>query len=132
GVLVVGDGVVGLGERGVRVGEAGAICVAVSGAGWVLTAPTAGFFARACVVGLAGLVGPLLYLRRASRVVALIVILVGGVWGTARFLDQHAAVFSSLEVALGRESADAYLARQLDHFDAAGRVQERLPPDARL
>ena len=48
------------------------------------------------------------------------------------FLDQHAAVFSSLQVALGRESADAYLSRQLDHFAAARFVQERLPPDARL
>jgi len=124
--------VVGLSERGRRLGDAAAIFVALSGAGWVLTSPTTRFFAPAFVVGLAGLVGTLLYLRRAGRVVALIVILVGGVWGTARFLDQHAAVFSSLEVALGRESADAYLARQLDHFAAARFVQERLPPDARL
>src|SRR5437867_6585420 len=124
--------VVGLSERGRRLGDAAAIFVALSGAGWVLTSPTTRFFAPAFVVSLAGLVGTLLYLRRAGRVVALIVILVGGVWGTARFLDQHAAVFSSLEVALGRESADAYLARQLDHFAAARFVQERLPPDARL
>src|SRR3989442_54993 len=124
--------VVGLSERGRRLGDAAAIFVALSGAGWVLTSPTTRFFAPAFVVGLAGLVGTLLYLRRAGRVVALIVILVGGVWGTARFLDQHAAVFSSLEVALGRESADAYLARRLDHFAAARFVQERLPPDARL
>ena len=124
--------VVGLSERGRRLGDAAAIFVALSGAGWVLTSPTTRFFAPAFVVGLAGLVGTLLYLRRAGRVVALIIILVGGVWGTARFLDQHAAVFSSLEVALGRESADAYLTRQLDHFAAARFVQERLPPDARL
>src|SRR5439155_361408 len=120
------------GERVRRLGDAAAIFVALSGAGWVLTSPTIRFFAPAFVVGLAGLVGTLLYLRRAGRMVALIVILVGGVWGTARFLDQHAAVFSSLQVALGRESADAYLSRQLDHFAAARFVQERLPPDARL
>src|SRR3989441_2552521 len=121
--------VVGLSERGRRLGDAAAIFVALSGAGWVLTSPTTRFFAPAFVVGLAGLGGAPLYLRRAGRMVALIVILVGGVWGTARFLDQHAAVFSSLEVAPGRESADAYLARRLDHFAAARFVQERLPPD---
>lgn len=131
-VLPIISRVVGLGERGRRLGDAAVVFVALSGAGWVLTSPTTRFFAPAFVVGLAGLVGALLYLRRAGRVVALIVILVGGVCGTARFLDQHVAVFSSLEVALGRESADAYLARQLDHFAAARFVQDRLPPDARL
>jgi len=70
--------VVGLSERGRRLGDAAAIFVALSGAGWVLTSPTTRFFAPAFVVGLAGLVGTLLYLRRAGRVVALIVILVGG------------------------------------------------------
>jgi len=124
--------VIRLGEHGRRLGDAAAIFVALSGAGWILTSPTTRFFAPAFVVSLAGLVGTLLYLRRAGRGVALIVILVGGVWGTARFLEQHAAVFSSREVALGRESANAYLARQLDHFAAARFVRESLPPDARL
>ncbi len=122
----------GVGERERWLGDALSVFILVAGAGWIITSPTTRFFAPAFVVGLAGLVGVLLRLRQARQAIALLLLLALGVWGTFRFLDQHTSVFSSWNVALGREKADDYLARQLDHFTAARFVRENLPPDARL
>jgi hypothetical protein len=47
-------------------------------------------------------------------------------------VTQHSQVFSAYDVALGREGAEAYLARQLDHFDAARFVRENVTVRARL
>jgi hypothetical protein len=114
------------------VSDAVAVFTLVAGAGWVITSPTTRFFAPAFAVCLAGLVAALLSLKQAAQAMALLLLLAAGAWGTFQFLDQHAAAFSSWNVALGREQADDYRARQLDHFAAARFVRENLPPDARL
>jgi hypothetical protein len=124
--------VAGAGARGRRLADAAAVFVLVAGAGWIITSPTTRFFAPAFVIGLAGLCGALLQLGRFRLTVVVVLMVAGGVWGGHRFLNQHAAVFSTTDVAMGRERADAYLARQVDHYAAARFVRERLSQDARL
>ena len=121
-----------IGARARRLGDAAAIMVLVAGAAWVSTSPTTRFFAPALVIGLAALSGAVLCLGRMGPVIAIVVLLALGGWGTVRFIDQHSFVFSSYEVALGRERADDYLARRIDHFAAARFVRETLPSRARL
>ncbi len=124
--------VAGGGAHGRRLADAAAVFVLVAGASWIITSPTTRFFAPAFVIGLTGLCGVLLQLGRVRLAVVVVLMVACGIWGGHRFLDQHAAAFSSTDVALGREEADAYLARQLDHYAAARFVRERLPQDARL
>jgi hypothetical protein len=78
------------------------------------------------------LAGGAAHLGRASQRAALIVVCVLGIWGAARFVEEHAANFSSYQVALGRERGADYLGRMLDHYGAAQFVRETLPADARL
>ncbi len=104
----------------------------VASAGWMLTSTTGRFFAPALVIGLAVLVGAALRLGPRLHVPLLVVILAAAGWGTAQFIRQHSAVFASLDVALGRESAASYLARRLGHYPAARFVQDHLPEDAHL
>lgn len=115
-----------------RQADATAVFVLLSGAGWVLTSTTTRFFAPAWVLGLAVVAGGLLHLNKTGQVMVMLVVLTTGIEGTWRFLEQHEAVFSSHDVALGRERAEEYLARRLDHFSAAQFVREKLPGDARL
>ena len=115
-----------------RLSDAAASFILVAGIGWVLTSTTARFFAPALIVSLAVLAGALLHLRGVSRALAIVVLLTAGVWGAGRFIEQQAAVFSSTNVALGRETAEDYLVRRLDHFPAARFVREQLPAHARL
>lgn len=118
--------------RGRRLSDAAASFILVAGIGWVLTSTTARFFAPALVVSLAVLAGALLHLGRVSRALAIVALLTAGVWGAWRFIEQHAAVFSSTNIALGRETAEDYLVRRLDHFPAAIFVRKQLPAHARL
>ncbi len=104
----------------------------VAGGAWLFTSTTARFFAPALTAALALLAGAALRLGPKSQVVAMAMLLAAAGWGTTRFVDQHTVVFSSLQVALGDEPADRYLARQLDHYAAARFVQNELPEDAYL
>jgi hypothetical protein len=113
-------------------GNAAAVFVLVVGAGWVMTTPTARFFAPAFLLGLAVLAGLCVQFRKTAQGFALVLLLAAGVGGAWQFIKQHTAVFSSVNVALGREKGDAYLARVLDQWPAARFVRETLPPDARL
>lgn len=122
----------GVGGRVRRAGDIAAVFVLVAVVGWVVTSPVTRFFSPAMVVSLAVLAGAALSLGRTGRAAAVVVILVAGTGGTWRFVQQHAAVFSSYDVAFGRERADDYLSRQLDHFAAARFVRETLPADARV
>ncbi|TAL10556.1 MAG: hypothetical protein EPO02_07155 [Nitrospirae bacterium] len=115
-----------------RLSMAGSLFVLMTGACWVAVSPTTRFFAPALVMGLAVLVGLVLRVGPKGRALAMILLLPMGVWGTMRFIDQHEAVFSSYEVAMGREAADHYLARRLDHFQAARFAREDLPTTARV
>jgi len=115
-----------------RLSVAGSFFVLATGACWVAVSPTTRFFAPAMVLGLAVLAGLALRGGAKGRALAMSVLLPMGVWGTMRFIDQHEAVFSSSAVALGREAADHYLARRLDHFQAARFTREALPADARI
>jgi len=113
-------------------GDAAAVFVLVAGAGWVMTTPTARFFAPAFLLGLAVLVGLCVQFRKTAQGLILVLLLAAGAGGAWQFINQHTTVFSSMEVALGREKGDVYLARVLDHFPAARFVRETLPPDVRL
>jgi hypothetical protein len=124
--------VFGGGAKECRLSGAATLFALVAGAGWIAVSPTARFFAPAMAIGLAVLVGVVLRLGQTAPVVALLLFLPVGIGGSARFINQHAAVFSSYDVALGRETADRYLAKQLDHFSAARFVRETIPPDARI
>jgi hypothetical protein len=124
--------VAGLGARERRLCDATATLVLVAGICWVATSPTTRFFAPGLVLGLSALAAAALRLGRTGQVVALTCVLALGAWGTSRYVGQHAFVFSSYEVALGREETDAYMARQIDHFGAARFVRETLPAQARL
>ena len=104
----------------------------IAAAGWMLTSTTARFFAPALVISLAVLVGASLRLGPRMQISLLVVILVAAGWGTAQFIQQHSLVFSSLDVALGRQSTARYLTRHLPHYPAARFVQEQLPEDAHL
>jgi hypothetical protein len=122
----------GLADRWRRLGDAVAIFIVITGAAWVITSPTTRFFAPVWVLSLAILAGAVMHLGRTTQIAGMIVFLVAGAAGAARFVDQHSNVFSSSQVALGREGADAYLARQLDHVGAARFVRDNLPANARL
>lgn len=122
----------GAGSRVRRLSEAAAILVLIAGACWVGTSPTTRFFAPALVIGLMVGVGAALRLGSAGRMVAMVVALGLGAVGTTRFIEQHARVFSASEVALGRESTDRYLSREVDHFEAARFVRAQVPVTAQL
>jgi len=124
--------VLGLDDRTRRVCDIVATFVLVAGVGWAVTSPLPRYFSPAMIVSLAVLAGMAMHLGRRGQMVVLGGILIAGAWGTWRFIEQHGVVFSSYNVALGRERADDYLARQLDHFGAARFVRETLPADARL
>jgi len=130
--LPVASRLVGLRGHARLLGDAAAVFVLVAGAGWVMTTPTARFFAPAFLLALAVLAGLCVQFRKTVQGFALVLLLAAGVGGAWQFINQHTAVFSSVNVALGREKGDAYLARVLDHWPAARFVRETLPPDARL
>ena len=130
--LPVASRLAGLRGRARLLGDAAAVFVLVAGAGWVMTTPTARFFAPAFLLALAVLAGLCVQFRKTVQGFALVLLLAAGVGGAWQFINQHTAVFSSVNVALGREKGDAYLARVLDHWPAARFVRETLPPDARL
>ena len=115
-----------------RLSLAGSFFVLATGACWAAVSPTTRFFAPALVLGLAVLAGLVLRVGPKGQVLVMIVLFPLGAWGTVRFIDQHEAVFSSYEIALGREETDHYLARRLDHFQAARFVRETLPTEARV
>lgn len=115
-----------------RLSDVAAGFILMTATGWALTSTTARFFAPALVISLAVLTGAVLRLTRVGLALALGVLLVAAVWGAGRFVAQHTVVFSSADVALGRETSEDYLARRLDHFGAARFVREQLPVHARL
>ncbi len=124
--------VLGCDGRVRRMAAIAATFVLVAGLGWVVTSPLPRFFSPALIVSLTVLASVVAYFGRRGQMVALGVILIAGAWGTWKFIEQHGEAFSSYNVALGRERADDYLARQLDHFGAARFVRETLPADARI
>jgi hypothetical protein len=120
------------GPRMTRLGDAASAFILLAGIAWAVTTTTTRFFAPALLLGLVAVLGATLSLREAVLAPALAVVMLSGAWGTIRFLDQHEAVFSSARAALGKEPRDSYLARHLDHYDAARFVQEHVPRDAKL
>jgi hypothetical protein len=130
--LPVASRLAGLRGHARLLGDAAAVFVLVAGVGWVMTTPTARFFAPAFLLGLAVLAGLCVQFPKTVQGLVLILLLAAAGGGTWQFINQHTAVFSSVNVALGREKGDAYLARVLDHFPAARFVRETLPPDVRL
>ena len=130
--LPVASRFMGLRGRARQLGDAAAVFVLVAGAGWVMTTPTARFFAPAFLLGLAVLAGLCVQLHKTAQGLVLVLLLAVGGGGAWQFIDQHTTVFSSMTLALGREKGDAYLARVLDHFPAARFVRETLPPTVRL
>lgn len=115
-----------------RLADAGAVFMLLSGIGWVLTSTTTRFFAPGLVIGLVALTGGVLHFDNRMRALVILGVLMAGVWGTWRFIEQHDAAFSSYNIALGRERSEKYLARRLDHFLAAKFVREKLPIDVKL
>lgn len=99
---------------------------------WILTSTTTRFFAPALMVGLSTLVVMLTWVPRRAIVFSLIVISACGLLGATRFLSQHNAVFSSMNVALERESAGHFASRTLDQYEAAMYVRGHLAPEAQL
>src|SRR3989442_529199 len=130
--LPVASRLAGLRGHARLLGDAAAVFVLVAGAGWVMTAPTARVFAPAFLLGLAALACLCVQFHKTAQGFVLVLLLAAGVGGAWQFINQHTTVFSSVNVALGREKGDAYLARVLDHWPAARFVRETLPPDARL
>jgi hypothetical protein len=130
--LPIASRLAGLRGRARQLGDAAAVFVLVAGAGWVMTTPTARFFAPAFLLGLAVLAGLCVQFHKTTQGLVLVLLLAAGGGGAWQFINQHTAVFSSVNVALGREQGDAYLARVLDHWPAARFVRETLPPDVRL
>jgi hypothetical protein len=122
----------GVAGRPRRLADMGAVFVLVAASGWLSTSLVTRFFAPAFIVSLVGVAALTLHLRRARLALALSLGLAAGLWGTLRFVNEHSLVFSSRDVALGREAPDAYLARQVDHFAAARFVRGTLPAEARL
>jgi len=121
-----------VGDRGRRLGDMGAVFVLVAACGWLGTSTVTRFFAPAFVVSLIGVAAMTMHLRRARLAMALVVVLIAGLWGALRFVNEHSLVFSSRDVALGREAPEAYLARRVDHFAAARFVRDTLPAEAKL
>lgn len=119
-------------ERERRLGFALTTFMLVAVAGWLFTTTTTRYFAPAFTIGLAALAGILLRFGPRMQVLVISVMLAAAGWGTVRFLTQHSAAFSSIDIALGRVSADSYLGRQLDHHAAARFVRDQLPEDAYL
>lgn len=115
-----------------RMYDALAIFLGLVLASWMSTSTTTRFLAPALVLSLVVTTTLLLRLKRYARIAACAGILLLGIWGGTRFIAQHSLVFSSDQVALGRESPDSYAARYLDHYEAARYVREQLPVDARL
>lgn len=115
-----------------RMYDAGAIFLGLVLVSWMSTSTTTRFLAPALVVSLVITTTLLLHLERYARLAAFAGILLLGGWGGARFVAQHSLVFSSNQVALGRESPDAYATRYLDHYESARYVREQLPSNARL
>jgi hypothetical protein len=121
-----------VGDRPRRLGDMGAVFVLVAACGWLSTSTVTRFFAPAFIVSLIGVAAMTLHLRRVRLAMALGLVLIAGLWGTMRFVNEHSLVFSSRDVALGREAPDAYLARRVDHFAAARFVRDTLPAEAKL
>ena len=119
-------------SRLTRLGDAAWVFVFLGGSAWVATSTTTRFIAPALLLGLVTLLGLTLSFRETGLTLALAVVIPMGIWGAIRFLEQHEAVFSSTGVALGNEQREHYLARQLDHYDAASFVRAHVPADARL
>jgi hypothetical protein len=120
------------GPRMTRLGDAASVFVFIAGVAWAATTTTTRFFAPALLLSLVALLSLTLSFRKAGTTVTLAVTLLLGLWGTIRFLDQHETIFSSTQVALGREQRAGYLARKLDHYEATVFVQHRVPRDAKL
>jgi hypothetical protein len=115
-----------------RLSDMAAIFVIIAAVGWVCTSTVTRFFAPGLILCLSGVAAMLLHVRRSLAPVALASTLVVGLWGMNRFINEHAEAFSSRDVAVGNETRDAYLTRQLDHFAAARFVRDQLPSGARL
>lgn len=115
-----------------RLADAAALFTLLTGAAWVLTSTTTRFFAPAWLLGLATLAGLALRLERWGRAATTVVLLLFGLSGAAGFIVQHDQVFGSFAVAVGREAPETYLARRLDHYDAARFARDRLPPGAQV
>jgi hypothetical protein len=112
--------------------DAAGASVWLAGIVWLTTTVTMRFFAPALVLGLVGLVGITVRLSRAAQTIVAAAFMVLALTGTARFLEQQEHTFSATDVALGRETGNAYVARRLDQAAAARFVREQVPPDAQL
>ena len=99
---------------------------------WIFTSTTTRFFAPALMVGLSTLVVLLTLVPTRVLVFSMILLSTCGLLGTTRFLTLHNQVFSSMNVALERESAGEFASRTLDQYEAAIYVRTHLAPDARL
>ncbi|HEY5627373.1 MAG TPA: hypothetical protein VIR79_05470, partial [Nitrospira sp.] len=93
---------------------------------------TTRFFSPALMLGLSVLGTLILKLPKAPFAASLLLLAGLGIWGSSIFISTHNQVFSSLQVALGREPRAEYAARTIDHYEAARFVRDHLPPDAKL
>ena len=115
-----------------RLADAAAVFLLLAGLGWVMTSTVTRFFSPAFLICLTVLCALVLSVRLPMQRVVAVLMLAVGLWGTSQFIAEHAAVFSSREVALGLETRDSYMARQVDHFAASRFVRESLPGQAKL
>lgn len=104
----------------------------LAGLAWLTTSTTIRFFAPALVFGLVGWVGVTVRLSRPSQAIIAAALVSLAFVGTFRFIEQQERAFSATDVALGRETGNAYVARRLDQDAAARFVREQVPQDARL
>jgi hypothetical protein len=111
---------------------AASLFTAFAGLCWIMTSTTTRFLAPALLVGLSTLVAFLALVPPPALILSLILLSASGTLGTVRFLSLHDQVFSSTNVALGRESGSEFARRTLDHYEAALYVRSNLPSDAYL
>jgi hypothetical protein len=112
--------------------DAASLFIFFAGLCWLMTSTTTRFFAPALMIGLSTLVALLALVPHPALALSLVLLSVFGTLGTTRFLSLHDQVFSSTNVALGRESGSEFARRTLDHYEAAAYVRNNLPPDAHL
>jgi hypothetical protein len=115
-----------------RQGDAAGLFIGFATLCWILTSTTTRFFAPALMVGLSTLVVMLTRLPRRVLLFFLVLLSACGLVGASRFLSVHNRVFSSMNVALERESAGAFASRTLDQYETAMYVRNHLAPEAHL
>src|SRR2546422_3236477 len=93
--LPVASRLVGLRGHARLLGDTAAVFVLVAGAGWVMTTPTARFFAPAFLLGLAVLAGLCVQFRKTAQGLVLVLLLAAGGGGAWQFINQRSEEHTS-------------------------------------